>query len=197
LVTDSQNTATVSSQYLQTLNVTGVSTIEGTITVTKAIASGSKYATDPAIARARLGGFFFNAGTRTQNSYEGDVGASVCLVKSSDDGSKSIAVNGVIFECLDQACDSIFAIGPIALGTVKLSQTLTVFVQWDLTNHQFIFHNGSKTVSLSYSGVLTDKSPPENDFKTLRVDAVVPSCSSSPCTQAWIEAVFGPIYINR
>ncbi len=197
LPTDDPSAATVSSQILQTVYASGITAIRTTITVTRAVVKDSAYEAGPALVRAGIGGFYFNAGTPTQGSYAGDVAARVSLDKSSSNASGGFDVFGVVFECVDQDCDTTLPIGArVSLGSVALGQPATVSVQWDQLNQQFIFRHGAATRSVQYAGIVTDTSFPENNFKTLRVDAVVPPCSTTPCTEASIEALFGPVYIS-
>ncbi len=174
---------------LKTRDLVGVTALKTTVKVNKVTLVGGTANTAPAIARARLLGYFFNDGTSTgAGDATGDVYAYICLGKASNSATapNKVDIQGYVFRCKDAACNSQDTVGstPVSLGTVPIGQPVTLYVEWDQTNHKFIFQKIKgqtlrKTQEISYS--LTDTAAPADNNNNYRVDVIgmVPNDSTA------------------
>jgi hypothetical protein len=158
-----------------------VTAIQATMEVTAVTTDGCP--NDPAnytVAWAWLGGRFF-AATNSGTLATGDVLALIHL------GRRSLApvpppnvLRAVarVFHCFDATCTT-FAepLGtPRDLGPVLLGQKVTLQVQWDQGNQQFIFQRNSTTDVVSYQPTLTFNGNPSIPNKVLSATLFVPNC---------------------
>jgi hypothetical protein len=201
LVTSDPNAVSGSGQRLRMVDGSKVTAMQGTITMTRAVVKNPALGSE-VVVDARIGGYFFNVGTPTPGDSTGDVIAEVGLVRTSTyTRPNTVGIYGYVFECLDAGCDTLTDIGvTTALGLVQVGQPVNVSVQWDKTNHQFTFQyiiTKKNVQSQSIPYVVSDTSPPATNNKRLGANIAVPPCAAAPCTEAAVEALFGPVYVNQ
>ncbi|MFZ0928176.1 MAG: hypothetical protein WAN11_06230 [Syntrophobacteraceae bacterium] len=201
LITTDPDAACSSGQRQRMIDGSAVTAMQGTIAMTRAVvknpASGPEV-----VVRARTGGYFFNVGTPTPGDSTGDVVAEIGLVRTSTyTRPNTVGIYGYVYQCLDLGCGTLTDIGvTTALGLVQVGQPVNVSVQWDKTNHQFTFQytiTKRNVQSQSIPYVVSDTSPPATNNKRCSVNSVVPPCAAAPCTEADVEALFGPVYVNQ
>lgn len=150
-------------------------------------------------AAVRLGGFFFNTGTPTPGSSDNDVMANVYVQRQSDYTDKPYLLKVVasVVKCSNLNCTSSTTISSVDLGTTSLWSTVSVSIQWDKDNHQFIFTlDGHPKTYITYS--LPDTSPPgAQNNKRIEVQGILPNCSVEPQPVAFIDAFLDDVYVNQ
>ncbi|MGO9022209.1 MAG: hypothetical protein ACLQVJ_28055 [Syntrophobacteraceae bacterium] len=201
LITTDPDAACSSGQRLRMVDGSAVTAMQGTITMTKAVVKNPASGPE-AVVGARIGGYFFNVGSPTPGDSTGDIVAEVGLVRTSTyTRPNTVGIFGYVYQCLDSGCGTLTDIGvTTALGLVQVGQPVNVSVQWDKTNHQFTFQyiiakRNVQSQSIPY--VVSDSSPPATNNKRLEVNTLVPPCAAAPCTEAAVEALFGPVYVNQ
>ncbi len=152
-------------------------------------------------ARARLGGTFFNTGTPTPGSFLNDVFAFIAIQLRSDSTDKPgiLEVIGRVVQCNDSSCFATTKLFQQTLGTIKVKKKTDLSIQWDKTNHQFIFQFGSgkSAVSASFPYTVSDASPPGADSKRVDVAHRVAKCMAEPRTLAFVDANFDNVFVNQ
>jgi hypothetical protein len=95
----------------------------------------------PTITRARLFGYFFNAGTSAPKSHLDDVFAAVQIYRSSNstDGASTLRVSGTVGRCTNDACTTYEALGSRTMGTVQRGEKVQIGVFWLQESSQFGF----------------------------------------------------------
>jgi hypothetical protein len=194
LITSEKDAPTNSGERLAMMDGSKVTAMKGVISVEDY--SWNANVEDMVRIEAVIGGMFFNMGTPTSGSSKDDVEAQIGLYFESN----AFEVYGIVRECLDATCSNWSQIGKTnSLGAYSVAQKVTVSVQWDKTNRRFIFQNltNKKSQNVSYSAkVISSPGTPAAGNKRLSVNVTVPSYSTSPCSEAFIEVAFGPVYIN-
>jgi len=164
-------------------------------------------ATDPTNnytrAAVRLGGFFFNTGPppTTAGNAVNDVfaGVSVQRLSNSTDKPQVLKVVGSVAKCLNSNCTSSTPIYSVDLGTTSLWSTVSVSIQWDKDNHQFIFAlDGYPKTYFPYN-ILTypDTLPPGLIQKRIEVQGLLPNCTGEPQPVAFIDAFLDDVFVNQ
>jgi len=162
-------------------------------------------ATDPtnkfSRAAVRLGGYFFNTGPppTTAGSAVNDVNAAVSVQRLSNSTDKPYILKVVAFvvKCLNSNCTQTTPIGSVDLGTTSLWSTVSVSIQWDKDNNQFIFAlDGNPKTPISY-GNLSDTLPPGLNQKRIEAQLFLPNCTGEPQPVAFIDAFLDDVYVNQ
>jgi hypothetical protein len=149
-------------------------------------------------AYALLTGSFFNTLPRSDGDQTNDVLASIGI-QSPPPGaplpSGTLLVVASVTHCTNSSCvaPSILHLEP--LGTVAIGTRVKLTIQWDQTNHQFIFTRGSQTPKPFTYGV-PDTSPPGLPSKNLEVFTNVANCTTTPAPVANISALFDDVRLN-
>lgn len=149
--------------------------------------------------RARVIGSFFNTGNRSSGSSVGDVLAQVWAVRHSNsaDAPGVLRVEGWVGVCTSSDCNSNVQVGTtVPLGTVNVGTNVTMQVDWDRANKQFLFSRdkGAPT-AVSYAG-LDDSADPGSIFKNVSTRITVANCASGPRTVGYIDARFDNVQVN-
>lgn len=151
----------------------------------------------PTVVRADLSGYFFNTGVPGPlGDSTNDVTAKIRLQRRSDstDPPGIFQVIATAFRCADVTCFVSTSLGLFNLGTVSLNQPANLALTWDRDNHRFIYQFGSMTVVGPYT--VPDTSPPANPSRALRVQHVVPNCTTPPRPNGFIDASFDDVFVN-
>jgi len=147
--------------------------------------------------RARLFGFFFNAGSPTPGSEYNDVyaGVQVYRMSNSTDPAGVMRVSGFSGICTDDSCIGSSPVGTsVDLGTVNLNAAVAVEVQWDAANNRFAFQRDASAFQyIPYT--LSDTQPPEYEAKRMEVSNIVANCVSVR-TSVSGGADFDNVYTN-
>jgi hypothetical protein len=87
-------------------------------------------------------------------SARGDVIANIFLTHSPTDAPNELHAQFVVFECADDFCGSNNLLDFGDLGTATTGQAVTLLIQWDQPNHQFIFQRETNPQVFSQYTVL-------------------------------------------
>lgn len=149
--------------------------------------------------RARVIGSFFNSGNRTSGNQIGDVLAQVWAVRASNsaDAPGVLRVEGWVGICTASDCSTTTQIGTnVPLGTVNVGTNVTMQVDWDRANKQFLFsRDKGATTPVSYAGI-DDSADPGTVFKNVSTRITVANCASAPRTTGYIDARFDNVQVN-
>lgn len=154
----------------------------------------------PSWARGRIMGVFFNSGNRSAGSNIGDVFAQMQAVRYSNsaDPVGVLQVQGQVYMCTASDCNSSTQIGTTAsLGTVNVGTWITLQIEWDRVNKQFVFvrDKGAQTASVSYAG-FDDSADPGSIFKSVGTRTNPANCASGPRPYAFVDARFDNVQVN-
>jgi len=129
-------------------------------------------------------------------SSRNDVFADVFLVHSADDAADVVNARYVIFQCLDDFCGNSTQLGFGDLGgAVATGQPVTLSIQWDRLNHQFVFQrDANPPVSAAYS--VSDTAAPGTPSKVLELGYGVPNCTTTPRPSAFMNVSVGSVFVN-
>jgi hypothetical protein len=172
-----------------------ITAIKSSLTVTQASATACSSSAAFTGPQAMLGGFFSNTGTPTPGSSLGDVFADAFLVHTPSDPGDLVRAQFVAFECQDDFCGTTTPVGFGDLGPVATGQTVTLSIQWDQPNHQFIFQRDANPPAfVAYS--VSDASAPASLFKGLHLSHGVANCTTTPRPSAFMSVLFGSVFVN-
>jgi len=156
--------------------------------------------------RARIGGAFFNAGPRTEDSYLNDVYAWIGVGRTvpTDDPPNTLHVYARVTHCTNASCGTTTPIGtedPQDLGTVKLNKKVKLRITWDPGLDRFTFKVGSAAeFPIYYSGYgYSDTAPPGTENggkKRIQIQNILPNCEDKPRLFGYIEASFDNIKVS-
>jgi|GEM_PF-3057679 len=186
-------------------------TLKVSVKVKKAEATGCPlYNASPTSARARLLGFFFNAGVNPGSTGRtDDVGAQITIQRNSDSLEKSqiLEVWFYVFRCTNSDCSiaSYDGLQPILLGEIKLGQWATIQIDWD---GQFFY--GKLNEELPGIIDITQATTPPPDNKKWSPNPVkggywnalgasnrlAASCPAEERAMAYIEAEFDNLFVR-
>lgn len=148
------------------------------------------------LARARLFGYFFNAGVQNPGSLNNDVYAMVQIARlgNTADLPGTFRVSGFVGICTDETCVSSVSLGGQEFLTgVTLNSPLEVSVTWDKAGHQFKFTAGGASLNVPYT--VKEKSPAGVPAKRMEVNNVMPNCIAGRIAVA-ATADFDDVYVN-
>jgi hypothetical protein len=133
----------------------------------------------PTAARARMFGFFFNAGTPMIGSNLNDVfaGIQVARAANSTDPANTYRVQAFLGICTDDSCISSAPIDTTRdLGTVLINEPVMLSMAWNAASNNFSFQRDSQTaVTIPY--VVKDAAPASFPSKRLEVSNNIAHCS--------------------
>lgn len=174
---------TSSSSVRNSLIFANSSTITGMRSVvTMRTATAGACAANPSasLARARLFGFFFNAGIPVPGSNYNDVFAGIQLQRASDSAEASDVLHVFAFVgiCTDDNCIGSSSLASQDLGTTTLTTPVDLSVIWDAGNNRFTFQRDTDTpVNLAYT--VADKQPASYPAKRLEISNTIAHCTAS------------------
>jgi hypothetical protein len=196
------------------VNPAAITAIKAKITV-KAFEVSSCAANTTAVgdSRARIAGIFFNVGPTppVPGSNIDDMHVQVRVIRqsNSNDAAGVLRVEGIVVHCMDPGCAS----GPIVggsvvpLGNVSTGTPVTVEMQWDKANKQFLFSrdNGTFSGSVVYGSFpnpktglpYSDSWRPGVENKNLQARLTLPNCQSGPRVSGMIDAMFDNVSVNN
>lgn len=170
--------STVRNSLLMTK--TAATTMRATVTMRTASAVACAANTGSAsVARARLLGFFFNAGTPQPGNLYNEVLALVQLYRASNstDGSGVLRVSAYVGICSDDSCINTSQIGAVDMGTATVGTPVALQMSWDKTNNQFLFQRDNQTaVSIPYT--VSDTNASTNPIKRLEINNSMAHCTA-------------------
>ena len=160
---------------------------------------------EPTLAFARLSGDFFNTGAGSPGSGPGsavdDVFAAIGLERNTAVPLPPdvVQVRGFIRFCADATCLT-GATSSVVLGTIRVKKDVTLLIQWDPANNQFIFQKDNEPQS-SIAYAVADATPPARPVQALLVQHFVPNCdltggSPPPRPTAFMRALFDDVFVN-
>ncbi|HEV8690492.1 MAG TPA: hypothetical protein VGQ91_09375 [Ideonella sp.] len=162
-------------------NSSEITAIRSTVTmrsVTTGTCAGNT--TTPTVARGRVFGFFFNAGTPIPGSNYNDVFAGVQLYRASNstDGAGVLRASAFVGICTDDSCIASAVLASQELGTTTLNTATELQVTWDAANNRFTFQKDDDTaVNLAYT--VADGHPASFPVKRLEVSNQIAHCTAS------------------
>jgi len=157
-----------------------ITDIRATITMRTATAQACAGNTSPSLARARVFGFFFNAGYPQPGSEYNDVYAQVQVFRASNsvDAAGVMQISANIGICTDDSCIGSTTLSSISLGTTAVNTPVEVQVSWDKAHKQFTFQRNLDTaVSIPYT--YSDLQPPQYNAKRIEVANNLAQCTGS------------------
>lgn len=157
-----------------------ITTIRSTVTVRSVSVGACSANTSPSVARARVFGFFFNAGTPQNGSNFNDVVAGIQVMRASNstDAAGVLRVQAFVGQCSDDNCGTTTSLGSLDLGTVALNTPVQLQVGWNAAGNAFTFQRDAQAlVSIPYT--VSDAMAPATASKRLDVGAVLARCSGS------------------
>ena len=198
----SSGSSLVGVNALQFRNPEAVTAMKATIKVNCMKAGSCLTSDDPGrtVAQVQVAGSFFNSSETNPIDQQGDVRAGCIVLRASNstDPINSLVVIAFINQCTDSFCSKYVNLPgtPIFMGNVDIGKSVTLSVQWDEVNNQFIFQRDNEPpIYYIYYDVL-DENPPFNSFKQLCVLGV-PLCEEEPQPVTSVEAYFDNVYVNH
>ena len=178
-------------------NSNSITAIRSTVTVTGAAATACS--TNPgafAAAQATIQGTFFNAGAPNPGHTTDDVFGAIYLGHSPTDAPNALRVYFSVFQCLDDFCGNTANLAGGDLGTATIGQPVPLLIQWDPSNHQFIFRRGLNPPVLAPYAV-PDGAAPGLPRKFIETANSVANCTSAPRPVALMSVLFGSVFVNQ
>jgi len=178
---DTSNTGTSTTRnavvFATSPNITG---IRSSVTMRTAIAGACAANTTPTLTRARIFGFFFNAGTPVPGSNYNDVFAGIQLYRASNstDGAGVLRVSAFVGICTDDSCIGSTLLASQDMGTSSVNTATDLQVTWDATNNRFTFQRDAQAVvNLAYT--VADSQPASFPVKRLEISNQIAHCTAS------------------
>jgi hypothetical protein len=157
------------------------------------------------IRALRASGFFFNTGTITDPvEAEGDVLASIHAERRGDslDPPGVLRVVATVFKCLDRYCDAVedLAGPPMDLGEYLVGEKITLLMQWDEANNQFIFQRDNEPEFIYTYPADLNAGPANLPRKRLGISPRVAHCTvgpEDPQPVAFVETRIYKVFVNE
>lgn len=161
-------------------NSAAITTIRSTVTMRGYNMTNCPANTSTSAARARLFGFFFNAGEPIPGSNYNDVMAGIQLyrLRSSTDASDVLRVSAFVARCADDSCIASTTLASQELGTATMNTPIALQVGWEPASNRFAFQRASDTVVYLNYGV-PDSQPASFPTKRLEVSNQVAQCTTT------------------
>ncbi len=157
-----------------------VTDLRATLTARTVAASACAANTTPSIMRARLFGFFFNAGQPIPGSNYNDIFAGIQIYRASNstDGAGVLRVSSFVGQCTDDACIASTILASADMGATTVGTPIALQMSWDPANNRFNFQRDSETVvPLAYT--VADTQPAAFPVKRLEVSDQIAHCSAT------------------
>ena len=172
---------------LSFINPSAITTVQFTLQVDKLTQVGCSSNQGKGGTTALFRGAFFNI-NQSPIDTSGDVTALIGIGEGAQGN-----VLTVVTQVAEEYKGIVLSSQP--LGTVAEGSKNTFFLQWDKTNHQFIFQlNGGTKVYEPY--FVSDTTTPLFPYRTLDVERQVANCTSAPRPFSFVDANFGEVYVN-
>ena len=161
-------------------NGLNITTMRATVTM-RSIGAGTCPANPtPGANRARLFGFFFNAGTPQPFNNYNDVYAGIQLqrLSNSSDAAGVLHVIGFVGICTDDSCINTTTLSTLDLGLAAVGTPVALQVGWNKASHLFSFQKdleAAQTIPYTYD----DAQAPAFPGKRIEVYNVAPHCTAS------------------
>lgn len=189
------NSSTVrNSMVLQ--KSSAITALGATVTARTVTASTCAANTTPSVMRARLFGFFFNAGLPQPGSNYNDVFAGIQLYRASNstDGANVMRVSAFVGQCTDDSCIGSTLLASQDMGTTTVGTPVPLQMVWEPANNRFVFQRDAETpVNLAYS--VSDTEPAAFPVKRLEVSNQIAHCTAARTTSNGI-ADFDSVQTN-
>lgn len=196
--TDTDEGTSPSGETLRFINPDSVTAIKTTVQALSYQVQGCGDSDETSSIRARFAGYFFNTTDNpTPGSALNDVFASVGIYRlaGATDPPNTLRVYAGIRHCHDSICGLVDDLGSADLGTARLGQQVTLRLEWDPNNTQFIVQRDNQPeVFIPYS--VPDSSPPGLKSKRLEVGQTLANCTAQPRPTAFVSAFFDNVYVN-
>lgn len=157
-----------------------VTAMRATVTMRSHFVGSCAANTSPGAVRARLFGFFFNAGDTGTDGQYNDVYAGIQLSRASNtqDGANVFRVVAFVGICTDDSCINSSTLTSQDMGTTTLNTPVALQLAWDAANDRFTFQRDAETpVNLPYT--VSDASTPSYDGKRMEISNQIPHCSAT------------------
>lgn len=157
-----------------------VTALGATVTARTVAASACAANTTPSMMRARLFGFFFNAGSPIAGSNYNDVFAGIQLYRASNstDGANVMRVSAFIGQCTDDSCIGSTILATQDMGTTTVGTPVPLQVAWEPANNRFVFQRDAQTpVNLAYT--VSDLAPASFPVKRLEIANQIAHCTAT------------------
>jgi len=157
-----------------------ITAMRATVTMRSASAGACTANTSASVARARVFGFFFNAGTPVPGSNFNDVIAGIQLQRASNssDASGIMRVFAFVSQCADDNCNATTSIASRDMGTVAIGTPIGLQVAWNASGNSFSFQRDSEAaVTLTYT--VADTLPPSTPNKRLEISNQIARCNGT------------------
>jgi hypothetical protein len=152
-------------------------------------------------AAAYITGYFFNTGTPIPGNATNDIRARIGIQAYTNTSvpPQNLQATAYVSKCTNSDCTTTIRISSKDLGTVSLSQKVTLYIKWDKLNHRFIFQRDAQPkVYAPYDVVkYPDTSPPGINAKRLEVRGDAANCTELPRAVGFTDAFFDNVYINQ
>jgi len=138
---DSNTGATTVRHAMITRPLGTIVGMSGRITAVTASATGCSSNPTPTVIRARLFGYFFNAGPARPGTNYNDVFAMAQVSRSSasTDLPDVLRVNAFVGQCLNDDCSQTKTLTSLDLGTVRKGEAVHLSVDWSQYWNRFTF----------------------------------------------------------
>lgn len=173
-----------------------VTALGATVTARTVAASACAANTTPSIMRARLFGFFFNAGSPQPGSNYNDVYAGIQLYRASNstDGANVLRVSAFVGQCTDDSCIASTTLVSQDMGTTTVGTPVPLQMAWEPENNRFVFQrDGLTPINLAYT--VSDTAPASFPVKRLEISNQIAHCTATR-TSATGEADFDNVQTN-
>jgi hypothetical protein len=156
-------------------------------------------------SRARLVGFFFNAGEitplPTPPGRTNDVLVQIRIQRSSNstDKRRVLEVWADVGRCTDAPCIGASGDGilPALLGNINLGQWATIEINWDIDNDRFILKlNKEPTIVVDFPSTWAIN-PVSSPANTLGVANRIASCPADERAMGFIDAEFENLFVKE
>jgi hypothetical protein len=200
--TNSNSGVPYEQQKLYFANPANIKAIKATVKPIKFEAVGCDNNTEPTWAAARIAGYFFNTSSVAPTSGLNDVQAVIGIYYDSsvNEGEDNATIKAIVRQCTDKDCNLMHVLHDETIGYIKKGQQSVLSLEWDKTNHKFVFLFNKKTFVYTYDST----SYPENfpsyyKGKRLEAAAQVANCTLTKETQrptGLMHAIFDDVYIK-
>ena len=175
-----------------------VTAIAADVTIDAAEATGCAANPTPSATKLRLGGAFFNAGTRVEGSSVDDVVAQLVWSRSSDstDPAGTLKVSGMVLRCTTADCSGFQVIGNTSsMGTVEAGGKLRVKLVWNRASKSFTFRR-SPGLPLTVNYTEDDAQAASKPGKSFSVRNTSANCSTPPRGTTLLRARIDNVAVN-
>jgi hypothetical protein len=200
--TDTDSGGSFTGNFLDFANPENITSIEVTIQVTQADATGCPDGNlGVTEASARVQGNFFNFGPPVPGTLINDMNASIHIqrLSNSPDPPGVLEVFALLHQCADANC-STGQVERFDLGTIMEGERTKVRMTWDPDNDRFIFRredlDDSDFFEVFANYTVSDTAPATSPFKHLSAIGFVANCTAVPRPEAFTEAFFDDVFIN-